>query len=1106
MKFEYGNFKYVIIMLACALLFVGATCVYATDDVAYSNETDDFLDLSVCEQDTISVENEVLDYDLEDDHNNMPQQKQDHNDLSINIQGNEEKVNPNPCDVVSGGSADDLANDLKRVFPGNTYTLDKDYIFNQDSHSKNGYGILIYFDNITIDGNGHTIDGKNKSSIFEITGSDVKIINLNIINCNHATGESPIKWRGDNGVISNCVFARNTAEAGGAITWAGNNGRIDNCTFISNNAKIAGDIYITGTANTVYNSTFLNYTSEFSNESIYIGRNGKNNAISSTFDSIYSVLDGSECDIDRYHCDGSIMNVAIADKKMNMIPILYEALTNDKANGIEGIEFYGKFVNNTYVLTFTKKFDNDIRYEKNIYFKGIHELEDIFNVKNLIDYTSNQTLVKKVFIDNEIQNEIALSMNKTNVDSLLTAKGLKETMELDNEITIQLVFEYSENYKRISKSGSFKDLKNDLLYVLPGETYNLDKDIYYGDADFECGKIGINILRNNITINGNGHIIDANNRSRIFNIKGNNVKIYNLTIINSYIPDTLSSPITWSGNDGILSDCQFYNNAALIGGAIKWTGNNGIINNTLFTENTASLIGGGIYFAGENNTLINSIFKNTFAPLTGEAIYFDSNSKNCSVITCRLNNYIPILNGKNTQIDVLKYYNIGSMAFFGQSIDLFPIIYQSITIGGKLDLGDNITCGGMLFNKSSFVFSLNKDFGNNLIFERNYYIYNVTCWNDVFEKIRNVDYVYENILTKTVNIKNLNDYENARLSYCNNIYSDELSKALESIAYNRVPLVTVLTLNFTENTYESHETWFVNSTKFDIINFQGHGSKIFGSCESRTEYKWLKVAPNTLICINDLQVSSFNTALENLGGHCLLNQVKLSGNYMSYYLDRDWGAGILNTGIIQAVNCVFTNNHAQNGGAIFNQGYLDLYNCSFEGNSAQDKGADICNAQNGTVLIDGNNITTDNGPVTQAGGLSLDDITIISAAALVGTAIISFGVGFITANPIAGMAIGALIGASIGTAASYVIIHNTYDVNFNRMKLAVVLIGGCTLVGAATGYLGGYLGQQAALTPQTKMIAEHNANVDIVKDYYCNDNYAATPDVSMLEDVGFYNV
>ena len=47
--------------------------------------------------------------------------------------------------------------------------------------------------------------------------------------------ESFISWFGNDGVLSNCTFAGNSAFNGGAVTWIGNKGLIDHCIFILQN-------------------------------------------------------------------------------------------------------------------------------------------------------------------------------------------------------------------------------------------------------------------------------------------------------------------------------------------------------------------------------------------------------------------------------------------------------------------------------------------------------------------------------------------------------------------------------------------------------------------------------------------------------------------------------------------------------------------------------------------------------------------------------------------------------------------------------------------------------------------------------------------------------
>ena len=66
---------------------------------------------------------------------------------------------------------------------GTTLDLTKDYAFN--NATDNNTGILISKDNFVLNGNGHTIDAKNQSRIFNITGTNITLNNLifNIKQC-----------------------------------------------------------------------------------------------------------------------------------------------------------------------------------------------------------------------------------------------------------------------------------------------------------------------------------------------------------------------------------------------------------------------------------------------------------------------------------------------------------------------------------------------------------------------------------------------------------------------------------------------------------------------------------------------------------------------------------------------------------------------------------------------------------------------------------------------------------------------------------------------------------------------------------------------------------
>ena len=84
---------------------------------------------------------------------------------------------------------------------------------------------------------------------------------------------------------------------------------------------------------------------------------------------------------------------------------------------------------------------------------------------------------------------------------------------------------------------NFDDLKSDIDAKSNNSVLDLDCDYKYnGTSNFD----GITINKNNFTIDGHGHTIDANagsNSVRIFNITGTNVTLKNLILINANVTD-----------------------------------------------------------------------------------------------------------------------------------------------------------------------------------------------------------------------------------------------------------------------------------------------------------------------------------------------------------------------------------------------------------------------------------------------------------------------------------------------------------------------------------------------------------------------------------------
>ncbi|MBE6510093.1 MAG: hypothetical protein E7Z74_02305 [Methanobrevibacter millerae] len=139
---------------------------------------------------------------------------------------------------VDDGTFATLQNKIKQAPAGSTINLENDYRYNSDVDSLYGIGIDKA---LTINGNGHTLDGLKTSRIFEInTEAFVTFNNIRFVNGqSHSHGgaicQGSILTYG-NLIIDNCYFIDNHAnQFGGAIDayYA----RMSNSYFINNHAE-----------------------------------------------------------------------------------------------------------------------------------------------------------------------------------------------------------------------------------------------------------------------------------------------------------------------------------------------------------------------------------------------------------------------------------------------------------------------------------------------------------------------------------------------------------------------------------------------------------------------------------------------------------------------------------------------------------------------------------------------------------------------------------------------------------------------------------------------------------------------------------------------------
>ena len=176
----------------------------------------------------------------------------------------------------------------------NYLLLEDDYHYDSDYDSKFKNGIIIDKPNLTIDGNGHTIDGEKTARIFQITAENVTLININIINGAPADRVGGTVIFNNPGTVINCHFTNNNAIVGGAIQF-NDDGVVANSTFKSNTAEYDGGAIQFRKTGKVSNSKFLNNKANSNGGAILFGDEGsltncefKENEAQSNGGAIYS--------------------------------------------------------------------------------------------------------------------------------------------------------------------------------------------------------------------------------------------------------------------------------------------------------------------------------------------------------------------------------------------------------------------------------------------------------------------------------------------------------------------------------------------------------------------------------------------------------------------------------------------------------------------------------------------------------------------------------------------------------------------------------------------------------------------------------------------------
>lgn len=585
--------------------------------------------------------------------------------ISINNNDNDNFLDINNInnDEILTDENDGSFADLDIKINGNSSTniiLEKDYTYSSTDTIKTG--ILISKNNTVIDGQGHTIDAKGQTRIFNVTATTVILKNINFINGKSSESGGAIYGYGDNLRIFNCTLINNNASWGGAIySYPNSYAAIVNSTFINNYANYGGAVF-------AYNY-IIDY---YDNFTIHANRH---DIINCTFDSNHATNEGGALSVlgslsTEKHIDNDYANIkgclfinndapkgsAIANILSAYINMTDSVILGNSENLIYswGAMFFadnnwwGNTVDN---MSVRSNIEENVRFTKWLYLDLVLNMDTssaTVSINNLYDSETGETNVystTKLPSINAKFETVNATIEGDNAD--LDHSGKYElNFVLLGDSTITANCGASTVSKKI-KIGGLKELEVLINNADENDVIKLDKDYVYTEGIDNV--IGVIISdKNDIVIDGNGHTINGMGKSRLFYIlDSENIVLKNLRIVNGFSNDGvdgagayvlayntrfvnctfINNTAKGYGSGGALhinthyvsvEDSKFINNTHkdTSGGAIYWRGEYGTITNTLFEGNTALIRAGAVYLYDGGN-IINSTFIHNTATEAG---------------------------------------------------------------------------------------------------------------------------------------------------------------------------------------------------------------------------------------------------------------------------------------------------------------------------------------------------------------------------------------------------------------------------------------------------------------------------------------------------------
>ena len=518
-------------------------------------------------------------------------------DISVNLPEGLYKVvfksgYPNLSKVVYNVSVTDGKSfyDLNRIINGgrSDIVLNRNYAYNPlvDAGFKNG---IVIGNSLNINGNGHTIDARNKCRIFNVVSNGVTISNITLMN----------------GYVTDC---------GGALLWQANNGVVSNVNFVNDTSLHVGSaMYLDGKNIVLDSPQFANSTAGWTNDLIYLGHNFENATLKSfNRDELSRIVDGRKVDLTL---SAAPVTMTVLGCRVDMTKYVFDALafggnrtfevssTSVSLNGkilnkTRTITYFGQVVNGTdFILTFIENIDS------------VYITEDF----SFIGVGNTTGLIGDIVLNRMRSNEFNVTFN------YLKYAVVNDEKDYENTVSLKAKEVFGDNLAYYTES--LKEFGKDHVSCTKGLGVNFAKQLDIDShSTWKPAKRGFD----SIYIDGNNSVINGHSKKRdshkwavvsddcVFSVHDITIKKFNNAFVNDggffildhvtvtqnkmkYIVDRDWGAGLLNAGWTMCTDCIFTDNYCCCGGAI--------FNQGFLTLNNCSFKGNDAYRTG--NTVLN---------------------------------------------------------------------------------------------------------------------------------------------------------------------------------------------------------------------------------------------------------------------------------------------------------------------------------------------------------------------------------------------------------------------------------------------------------------------------------------------------------------------